>query len=157
MNGSGPPSGPSKAVVFCTIDCSSNSLTSLLRLETNSEGVTSSWLSIGVSRLCFPFVPSSIGGEEVGAFNFLSPKRSAVPKVPDTTVILFWVSVPVLSEQMVVAFPIVSQDRSKRTRLLSFNMRVVAKASASVTARGRPSGTATTTTVIATIKISKKF
>lgn len=37
-----------------------------------------------------------------------------------TTVIRFVVSVPVLSEQMAVAFPIVSQASKCRTRLLSF-------------------------------------
>ena len=46
---------------------------------------------------------------------------------------------PVLSEHMTVAFPIVSQARRILTRLCSLTIRVVAKASASVTAKGSPS------------------
>ena len=79
-----------------------------------------------------------------------------VPRVPATTVMTFCVSVPVLSEHTQVALPMVSHDRMTRTRLLSFSMRFVAKARASVTASGRPSGTATTTMVTATIRMSKK-
>lgn len=79
------------------------------------------------------------------------------PKVPATTVILFCVKVPVLSEHTVVAFPIVSQADKTRTRLLSFNIRVVAKARASVTANGKPSGTATTITVTVEIIILTKL
>ena len=71
-----------------------------------------------------------------------------------TTVIRFSVKVPVLSEQMLVTRPIVSQLAGTRTKLLSFNIRFVAKASAKVTAIGRPSGTATTTTVIDAIRKS---
>lgn len=62
--------------------------------------------------------------------------------------------VPVLSEQMVVALPMVSQARSMRTRLFSLSKRVVANARASVTARGSPSGTATTMMVMATMRMS---
>lgn len=76
------------------------------------------------------------------------------PNVPATTVILLVVRVPVLSEHTVVALPIVSQARRTRTRLFSLSMRVVAKARASVTASGRPSGTATTMMVMATIRMS---
>lgn len=78
------------------------------------------------------------------------------PKVPATTVILFAVSVPVLSEQMAVAFPMVSQARRTRTKFFSLTSLLVATANAKVTARGRPSGTATTMIVTATIKIFKK-
>eukprot|EP00897_Mesotaenium_endlicherianum_P006364 jgi/Mesen1/5756/ME000292S04843 len=69
-----------------------------------------------------------------------------------TTVILLAVSVPVLSLQMVVADPMVSHAASLRTRALSAIMRFMAKASVSVTARGSPSGTATTMMVTATAK-----
>lgn len=62
--------------------------------------------------------------------------------------------VPVLSEQIAVALPIVSHARRTLTRLFSFNIFVVAKARASVTARGKPSGTATTMMVTATMRIS---
>jgi hypothetical protein len=55
---------------------------------------------------------------------------------------------------MAVALPIVSQARRILTRLFSFSIFVVAKASASVTAKGRPSGTATTIMVTATMRIS---
>ena len=64
----------------------------------------------------------------------------------------FAVSVPVLSVHMVVAQPMVSQESSVLTRLLSFCILEPEKASDSVTARGRPSGTATARTVIAVIK-----
>ncbi len=60
---------------------------------------------------------------------------------------LLVVSVPVLSEQMAVALPIVSQASRWRTRLLSLSTFPTEKASASVTASGSPSGTATTSTV----------
>ncbi len=51
---------------------------------------------------------------------------------------------PVLSVQMDVAAPMVSAADSVRTRLLSASMRRTLNASATVTASGRPSGTATT-------------
>ena len=63
---------------------------------------------------------------------------------PCTTVIWFCVSVPVLSEQIVFAPPIVSHAFRWRTRLLSFIIRFTEYASAIVTASGRPSGMATT-------------
>ena len=64
------------------------------------------------------------------------------------TVILFKVRVPVLSEQMWVAPPMVSEEANFLTRLLSFFMAALEKLSEMVTARGRPSGIATTITVI---------
>ena len=67
-----------------------------------------------------------------------------------STVMRFCVSVPVLSVQMHVALPAVSHAPRYRTRLLSCNMRRTLNASARVTARGKPSGTATTTTVAPT-------
>ena len=62
------------------------------------------------------------------------------------TVILFWVSVPVLSEQMCVAEPIVSDEFKFRTKLLSFLICLLEKLSEIVTASGRPSGIAQTIT-----------
>jgi hypothetical protein len=47
-----------------------------------------------------------------------------------------------------VAPPIVSEDASFLTRLLSFFMAALEKLNEMVTARGRPSGMATTITVI---------
>ena len=67
-----------------------------------------------------------------------------------STVMRFCVSVPVLSVQMHVALPAVSHALRYRTRLLSSSMRRTLNASARVTARGKPSGTATTTTVAPT-------
>mmetsp|Transcript_60784 Transcript_60784/g.162517 ORF Transcript_60784/g.162517 Transcript_60784/m.162517 type:complete len:294 (+) Transcript_60784:619-1500(+) len=64
-----------------------------------------------------------------------------------TTVMRPVVSVPVLSEQMVVADPIVSHALRWRTRLLSRIIFLTEKARVMATARGRPSGTATTKTV----------
>mmetsp|Transcript_122106 Transcript_122106/g.182354 ORF Transcript_122106/g.182354 Transcript_122106/m.182354 type:complete len:269 (+) Transcript_122106:854-1660(+) len=61
-----------------------------------------------------------------------------------TTVILEVVRVPVLSEQMVVAPPIVSHALRCRTRFWSLSIFLTENASAIVTASGRPSGTATT-------------
>jgi hypothetical protein len=54
--------------------------------------------------------------------------------------------------QMAVAAAIVSQLERFRTRLLSASMRCTLKASARVTARGRPSGTATTSRVMLVMK-----
>ena len=56
---------------------------------------------------------------------------------------------PVLSEQMVVAPPIVSHAARCLTKLLSFIIFFMEYASDIVTARGKPSGTATTTIVTA--------
>ena len=68
------------------------------------------------------------------------------------TCILFCVSVPVLSVQITVTAPIVSQACSLRTRLLLLSMRLMFSARASVTAMGRPSGTAMTMSVTDTMK-----
>lgn len=76
----------------------------------------------------------------------------------DTKYILFYVNVPVLSEQIISAPPIVSQAANFLTKLLSFNILLVEYAKDSVTANGNPSGIATTITVIAIItKLSNSF
>ena len=67
-------------------------------------------------------------------------------------VILFKVKVPVLSEQIVLAPPIVSHAYIFLTRLLSLSIFFTEYAKDSVTAKGNPSGIATTITVIANIK-----
>ena len=64
------------------------------------------------------------------------------------TNISFLVRVPVLSEQMQSALPMVSQALSLRTRLFSLSMALTENASDKVTDSGSPSGMATTTTVI---------
>ncbi len=68
------------------------------------------------------------------------------------SVILFMVKVPVLSEQILLAPPIVSHAYIFLTRFWSFNIFFTEKARERVTDRGRPSGMATTTTVIARIR-----
>ena len=68
------------------------------------------------------------------------------------TCILFCVRVPVLSVQITVTAPIVSQACSLRTRLLFFSMRLMLSARLSVTAIGMPSGTAITISVTAIMK-----
>jgi hypothetical protein len=73
------------------------------------------------------------------------------------TVISFLVKVPVLSEQMCVAPPIVSADAIFLTRLLSFCILALEKLKEMVTARGNPSGMATTTTVIEIMTASKSM
>lgn len=67
-------------------------------------------------------------------------------------VILFMVRVPVLSEQMLLASPIVSQAYILRTKLLSVSICFTETARESVTERGSPSGTATTMTVMERMK-----
>ena len=70
------------------------------------------------------------------------------------TVILFCVKVPVLSVQISLAFPIVSEACNFLTRLCYLAIAPTEKASEMVTARGSPSGTATTTTVRPMMKAS---
>ena len=73
------------------------------------------------------------------------------------TVILFWVSVPVLSEQICVAEPIVSDEFKFLTKLLSFFICALEKLSEIVTASGRPSGMAQTITEIEMMTPSRMF
>jgi hypothetical protein len=61
-----------------------------------------------------------------------------LPFMPTAPVIEFSVSVPVLSVQITLALAIVSHDPRMRTRGFVFNIRLVVKANASVTANGRP-------------------
>lgn len=65
---------------------------------------------------------------------------------------MFWVRVPVLSEQIYEAPPIVSEASSLQTKFCSSFIFMTEYASEMVTASGNPSGTATTTTVIPIIK-----
>lgn len=71
-------------------------------------------------------------------------------------VIWFKVRVPVLSEQMWVAPPMVSAEASFLTRLFIFLILAEEKLREMVTARGSPSGIATTTIVIAIIMVPSK-
>ena len=79
------------------------------------------------------------------------------PKWTFMAVIRFCVNVPVLSLQIVVALPMVSHESNVFTKLSSSNNLRWAKAMASVTAKGRPSGMATTRIVIPVIRIRTIF
>ena len=76
-----------------------------------------------------------------------------LPTDPATTVITFCVRVHVLSVQTTLAFVIVSQLPSTLTGRFSAVIFFVANANAKVTARGRPSGKATTIKVIEMMRI----
>lgn len=67
-------------------------------------------------------------------------------------VIWFFVRVPVLSEQILLAPPIVSQAYIFLTKFWSTSIFLTENANERVTANGSPSGIATTMTVIARIK-----
>ena len=77
---------------------------------------------------------------------------SSIIHLTSKTFILFSVSVPVLSVQMTVTAPIVSEACSLRTRLFDFSMRRMFSANAKVIVIGRPSGTAITISVTAIMK-----
>ncbi|GJD01142.1 hypothetical protein ColKHC_09967 [Colletotrichum higginsianum] len=145
----------SKAVEFRAMLFFISSLTSPLSDSSSALGVTS-WL-VTSSLLGASFLMST---SPTGACSFdgtcTSPNLSVRPSLPVTTVMLFCVRVPVLSEQIHVALPMISHERIRRTRFLSLSILVVAKASASVTARARPSGTVMTTTVTARMSSLKK-
>ena len=64
----------------------------------------------------------------------------------------FIVRVPVLSEQILLAPPIVSQAYIFLTKFSSISIFLTENARERVTARGKPSGMATTITVIAKMK-----
>lgn len=65
------------------------------------------------------------------------------------------VRVPVLSEQMLLAPPIVSQASIFLTKFWSLSIFLTEKAKEMVTDRGSPSGMATTTTMIPIMKKSR--
>ena len=69
------------------------------------------------------------------------------------TCMRFWVSVPVLSVQITVTAPIVSQACIRRTRLFVRSMRRIDIASESVMLMGSPSGTAMTISATDTMKM----
>ena len=119
---------------------------------------TSGVLLYGLGRtiaLEFTLIPSyKVAFKQAGrAFMCLNSSTSySLPaNHPATTTMLLVVSVPVLSLQMSVILPIVSTAAKVRTRFWSFSIFLVAWARDMVTARGRPSGMATTTMVVATM------
>ena len=80
---------------------------------------------------------------------------SSVSSLPvwSTTVILFWVRVPVLSEQMTWAQPSVSTAVSLRMTALRLDILVTPMESTTVTTVARPSGMAATARETATMKV----
>ena len=96
--------------------------------------------------------------------SFTSAEASSVPsccpvsaeKFVSCTCIRFWVSVPVLSVHIIVAAPIVSQACILRTRLLVLSMRFMLSARLNVTDMGNPSGTDTTISVTAIMKLCNR-
>ena len=100
----------------------------------------------------FPMVlPSSSSAVEFIAIAMSSSPLSCLTIISPTC-ILFSVSVPVLSVHITVTAPMVSQACSFLTRLFDFNILLMFKARASVTAIGSPSGTAMTISVTAIMK-----
>ena len=73
------------------------------------------------------------------------------------TVIRFWVRVPVLSVQMTVVAPIVSQACILRTRLFDFSILRMLRARLKVTLIGSPSGTVTTIKVTEAMNADRIF
>ena len=69
---------------------------------------------------------------------------------------MFWVRVPVLSEQMTEAQPRVSTAGSFLTMALRLTMRCTPRASTMVTMAGRPSGMAATARETAVMNISRR-
>ena len=74
-----------------------------------------------------------------------------------TTVILFSVKVPVLSEQTTLTHPSVSTLGSRRTMAPALAMRDTLSASTMVTTAGSPSGTTATANDMAVRNISGRF
>ncbi len=70
------------------------------------------------------------------------------------TVIWFWVSVPVLSEQMTVTLPSVSTADSLRMMARRCAMRETPMARVTVSAAGKPSGIMATASAMAAVKVS---
>ena len=75
--------------------------------------------------------------------------------VCSTTVILFWVRVPVLSEQMTCVQPSVSTAVSRRMTAWRLLMLVTPMLSTTVTTVARPSGMAATASDTATMNVSR--
>ncbi len=71
------------------------------------------------------------------------------------TVISFWVKVPVLSEQIIVADPRVSTEESFRISALRAIISCMPKARVMVTTAGNPSGTAAIARLTAMMNISR--
>jgi hypothetical protein len=139
-------------VELTTIDCLRISFTSSIRPPPNAPAGTAASADVAL----IPYRDEASRSIVIGDLPRSLEKSGVVPTVPPTTFILFCVSVLVLSEQIFVTLPTISQALSCRTRLLSFSILLDANASASVTARGSPSRTAMTRTVSDIIRILRK-
>ncbi|CUP80031.1 Uncharacterised protein [Segatella copri] len=101
----------------------------------------------------FPIgLPSFNSAVELRAMAVSSSASSPCLSSRALTCILFWVSVPVLSVQITVTAPMVSQAWSLRTRLFDFSILRMLSARERVIAIGNPSGTAITIRVTAIMK-----
>ena len=124
-------------------------LYSISRPLSHISSATSVGLPMGVIEPSSSLVSSAV--EFTAIHSTIRLRASPPPTSISITDIRFWVSVPVLSLQMTVAAPIVSQAWSLRTRLFSLSIRRILIARLTVTLIGRPSGTATTISVTAII------
>ena len=104
------------------------------------------------SRCAVPFTAALSVIHWAGVCGRSSGLYSGFPAGDSTTSIWFLVSVPVLSVQMVVAEPMVSQAIRRRTRQFARVIFRMASESESATLIGRPSGTAATTITTASMK-----
>ena len=85
----------------------------------------------------------------------LSGERRVLPICTSVTVILFSVSVPVLSEQMTFMQPTVSQATSFLTSAFCFDILIIFIAKVTATIVGRPSGTAATMSTMLSINAAE--
>ena len=116
-------------------------------LSPSLSAQTTSAASVG-SPVTIP--SSSISASEHSAIAFES-SRSLSPK-KSTTVILFWVRVPVLSEQIICAQPSVSTAVRRRIIAFRFDILVTPMDRTTVTTAASPSGIAATASETATMK-----
>ncbi len=111
------------------------------------------WASVHKSAVCkrrFTLLSSSPAGGSLRKSIRLPPLH------PSTTVILFCVSVPVLSEQITVVLPSVSTDGRVRTMAFNFTRRCTPIASTIVDTICSPSGIAATARLTAIINTSSQ-
>ena len=96
----------------------------------------------------------SVSGFDLGGGSWSSRRSPAMSST--TTVIRFWVSVPVLSEQIVVTDPSVSTAYSRRMRALLASIRWAPRVRVMVTTAGRLSGIAATARLTAVSSSSSR-
>ena len=141
----------------------------ILRMESNGASPTRGYAPYSASPTRPAFAASFTSAHSVGSpmaspaasSNFASlhsaiAVRSSVSSSPacSTTVILFCVSVPVLSEQMICVQPSVSTAVSLRMIAFLLDMFVTPMDSTTVTTAANPSGIAATASDTATMNVS---